>query len=338
MDSTPVVASSTESTTTTATSQHHAGPVVTTPSLAPNQVNVNIVSNENSATTHSAILTPEQEEEIKLRVKYPNPSKPGGSAFIQKILNKGHKKYFDSGDYNMAKSKIKATGKNQTTVPQVTPSSAQHNNEVTMNSTPTFSTTNQSQTPHINNAAATPLISINEFQQSPTIESTAKLSNSSTPSIHMTNQSIINLTPSSTNCNSSMNLNQTSPLSSNINIVNNNNNNSNMSNPLVSPMLSSSLSSSALSSNVQNSLNQQQQQQQGGSGGGMSTSISTQSIHMLSASLSTEKLAQIQINTSASLLDSEEIGHGIPTPECLPQSRKHSIVQSKLATPRLSSS
>ena len=34
-------------------------------------------------------LTPEQEEEIKLRSKYPNPQKPGGSAFIQKMLHKG---------------------------------------------------------------------------------------------------------------------------------------------------------------------------------------------------------------------------------------------------------
>ena len=34
-------------------------------------------------------LTPEQEEELKLRSKYPNPQKPGGSAFIQKMLHKG---------------------------------------------------------------------------------------------------------------------------------------------------------------------------------------------------------------------------------------------------------
>ena len=34
-------------------------------------------------------LTPEQEEELKLRSKYPNPQKPGGSSFIQKMLHKG---------------------------------------------------------------------------------------------------------------------------------------------------------------------------------------------------------------------------------------------------------
>ena len=104
----------------------------------------------------------------------------------------------------------------------------------------------------------------------------------------------------------------TSPLSSNINIVNN---------PATSPMLlSNSLSSSTLTGNP-----------------AIPTSLSTHSINMLSSSLSTEKIANLHVN-STNLLDTDEIGHGIPTPECLPQSRKHSIVQSKLATPRLSSS
>jgi hypothetical protein len=35
-------------------------------------------------------LTPEQEEEIKLRSKYPNPNRPPcGSALVQKLLHKG---------------------------------------------------------------------------------------------------------------------------------------------------------------------------------------------------------------------------------------------------------
>ena len=34
-------------------------------------------------------LTIEQEQEQKLRSKYPNPPKQGGSAFIQKMLHKG---------------------------------------------------------------------------------------------------------------------------------------------------------------------------------------------------------------------------------------------------------
>lgn len=34
-------------------------------------------------------MTPEQQEEMKLRMKYPNPNKPGGSTFIQKMLHRG---------------------------------------------------------------------------------------------------------------------------------------------------------------------------------------------------------------------------------------------------------
>ena len=34
-------------------------------------------------------LTLEQEEELKLKQKYPNPNKPAGSAFLQKLLHKG---------------------------------------------------------------------------------------------------------------------------------------------------------------------------------------------------------------------------------------------------------
>ncbi|XP_061461597.1 alpha-endosulfine isoform X2 [Rhineura floridana] len=51
---------------------------------------------------------PERAEEVKLKAKYPNLGlqKPGGSDFLMKRLQKGQK-YFDSGDYNMAKAKIK---------------------------------------------------------------------------------------------------------------------------------------------------------------------------------------------------------------------------------------
>ncbi|XP_076844580.1 endosulfine alpha b isoform X2 [Brachyhypopomus gauderio] len=49
---------------------------------------------------------PVRTEEAKLKAKYPNLSqKPGGSEFLMKRLQKG--KYFDSGDYNMAKAKMK---------------------------------------------------------------------------------------------------------------------------------------------------------------------------------------------------------------------------------------
>ena len=328
---TPVAASHAEnqsSANTTITTTANNTPTTTT--VNANQDNLSIQQSNEHANN---ILTPEQEEEIKLRQKYPNPSKPGGSAFIQKILNKGHKKYFDSGDYNMAKSKNKASNINKNT-PQVTTASLATQNETT-----------------VTMATPTPSISIHEFQQSPTSANSTittitdsitpvanvqmAISNATSPHITNSNAASITLTPSistSAHQHNHHHHHQTSPLSSNINIVNNHGGSA------VSPMLSNSLSSSALSSTLQN---QQQLPPQTQSHPQMSTSVSTQSIHMLSASLSTEKLAQIQLNvnnSANSLLDSEEIGHGIPTPECLPQSRKHSIVQSKLATPRLSSS
>ncbi|XP_037080980.1 cAMP-regulated phosphoprotein 19-like [Pollicipes pollicipes] len=45
-------------------------------------------------------------EEAKLKAKYPNVGRPmaGHSAFLQKRLQKGQK-YFDSGDYQMAKQR-----------------------------------------------------------------------------------------------------------------------------------------------------------------------------------------------------------------------------------------
>lgn len=48
----------------------------------------------------------EKEQEAKLKAKYGGLKKPGGgSALLQKRLQKGQK-YFDSGDYNMAKAKM----------------------------------------------------------------------------------------------------------------------------------------------------------------------------------------------------------------------------------------
>lgn len=44
----------------------------------------------------------EQMEEAKLKSRYPGLQRPGGSDFLRKRLQKGPK-YFDSGDYNMAK-------------------------------------------------------------------------------------------------------------------------------------------------------------------------------------------------------------------------------------------
>ncbi|RVE71708.1 hypothetical protein OJAV_G00054550 [Oryzias javanicus] len=54
------------------------------------------------------VVPPEKAEEAKLKARYPNlGAKPGGSDFLMKRLQKGGQKYFDSGDYNMAKAKMK---------------------------------------------------------------------------------------------------------------------------------------------------------------------------------------------------------------------------------------
>ncbi|XP_058500952.1 cAMP-regulated phosphoprotein 19b [Solea solea] len=53
------------------------------------------------------VVSPEKAEEAKLKARYPTlGAKPGGSDFLRKRLQKGQK-YFDSGDYNMAKAKMK---------------------------------------------------------------------------------------------------------------------------------------------------------------------------------------------------------------------------------------
>lgn len=53
------------------------------------------------------VISPEKAEEAKLKARYPNLApKHGGSDFLRKRLQKGQK-YFDSGDYNMAKAKMK---------------------------------------------------------------------------------------------------------------------------------------------------------------------------------------------------------------------------------------
>jgi len=49
----------------------------------------------------------EKEEEEKLKAKYPHVQRPGPQ-FLQKRLQKGQK-FFDSGDYNMAKAAAKTS-------------------------------------------------------------------------------------------------------------------------------------------------------------------------------------------------------------------------------------
>ncbi|XP_076862729.1 alpha-endosulfine [Brachyhypopomus gauderio] len=64
-------------------------------------------SGEEKQDSQEKESNPVQAEEAKLKAKYPNlGQKPGGSDFLMKRLQKGQK-YFDSGDYNMAKAKMK---------------------------------------------------------------------------------------------------------------------------------------------------------------------------------------------------------------------------------------
>uniref|UniRef100_A0A8C4L2G8 Alpha-endosulfine n=1 Tax=Equus asinus asinus TaxID=83772 RepID=A0A8C4L2G8_EQUAS len=71
---------------------------------------------EKQDTQEKEGILPERAEEAKLKAKYPSlGQKPGGSDFLMKRLQKGvwkalkdpSQKYFDSGDYNMAKAKMK---------------------------------------------------------------------------------------------------------------------------------------------------------------------------------------------------------------------------------------
>ncbi|ESN99997.1 hypothetical protein HELRODRAFT_83561, partial [Helobdella robusta] len=51
----------------------------------------------------------EKAEEAKLKSRYPSLQNAGSSQLLQKRLSKGTK-YFDSGDYNMAKAKTGGSG------------------------------------------------------------------------------------------------------------------------------------------------------------------------------------------------------------------------------------
>lgn len=62
---------------------------------------------EEQQEINDTVVSPEKVEEAKLKARYPGlGTKPGGSDFLRKRLQKGQK-YFDSGEYNMAKAKMK---------------------------------------------------------------------------------------------------------------------------------------------------------------------------------------------------------------------------------------
>ncbi|CAI9155655.1 unnamed protein product, partial [Rangifer tarandus platyrhynchus] len=63
-------------------------------------------SAEEQKEMEDKVTSPEKAEEAKLKARYPHlGQKSGGSDFLRKRLQK-EQKYFDSGDYNMAKAKM----------------------------------------------------------------------------------------------------------------------------------------------------------------------------------------------------------------------------------------
>ncbi|XP_051949463.1 alpha-endosulfine [Xyrauchen texanus] len=76
--------------------------------MSENQDTENQLESEEKQDCQEKNCNPLLAEEAKLKAKYPNlGQKPGGSDFLMKRLQKGQK-YFDSGDYNMAKANTKS--------------------------------------------------------------------------------------------------------------------------------------------------------------------------------------------------------------------------------------
>lgn len=64
------------------------------------------MTQEEQQEVQDKVVSPEKAE-ANLKATYSNlGAKPGGTDFLRKRLQKGQK-YFDSGDYNMAKAKMK---------------------------------------------------------------------------------------------------------------------------------------------------------------------------------------------------------------------------------------
>ncbi|XP_018431574.1 PREDICTED: cAMP-regulated phosphoprotein 19 [Nanorana parkeri] len=84
------------------------------------------ISTDEQKEVDDKVVSPEKAEEAKLKARYPHLGpKPGGSDFLRKRLQKGQK-YFDSGDYNMAKAKIKNKQLPTTTAPDKTEVTGDH--------------------------------------------------------------------------------------------------------------------------------------------------------------------------------------------------------------------
>lgn len=74
------------------------------------------MASEANNNNTSELKMAEKEEESKLKMKYPSIQRPGPQ-FLQKRLQKGQK-FFDSGDYNMAKAAAANKGSNKPRLPE----------------------------------------------------------------------------------------------------------------------------------------------------------------------------------------------------------------------------
>ena len=238
------------------------------------------------------------------------------------------KKYFDSGDYNMAKSKHKqALGGNRQIPGTANPMNQQQQNVVEMappTEIPQGPATAESP---VDSSTATHALQQQQQHDSNSMVSQDHTTSASSAAITTAASAaapVVTLTnyPSNSNINpATASVTATHPVvttSVSAPMSNVNTSPSNTMSPSVSSTFHSHLNPHAVTAPHQ-----------------LSSSLSTSSVHMLAASVSTDRLSNVHLNPS--LLDDDEIGHAIPTPECLPQSRKHSIVQSKLATSTVSS-
>jgi len=77
----------------------------TTPSEDIKVSDSSLATEDETKTEAQTARAIEQAEEAKLRARMPFMNRPASSVFLQKRLGKGQQKYFDSGDYQMAKQK-----------------------------------------------------------------------------------------------------------------------------------------------------------------------------------------------------------------------------------------
>ena len=75
------------------------------------EVDVNAADQSSSGRSNKSALEIEKEQEKLLQAKYGNLRAKPGSALLQKRMASKGAKYFDSGDYNMARAELQKQSK-----------------------------------------------------------------------------------------------------------------------------------------------------------------------------------------------------------------------------------